>query len=211
MRKPDIAEWILSLTTTPERASSTAGDLLEEATTRGTVWFWASLVRTTASLVWRSWTEAPLTMASVALRATLLQIGVLIGVLAATTAVSLIFVAALLLFSVKPELVVKVPGSDSLWIEMTVWGIAIVMAAFGAFIIGQWIARRSRGQELPACIAYLLVQRVLWSVMQLLIGSDYGEYSSPWIAFLALGQVLEIAALFAGVHRVQSRRTMLSQ
>ena len=211
MRKADIAEWVLSLTTTPERASSTAGDLLEGATTRGTVWFWASLVRTTASLVWRSWTEAPLTIASVALRATLLQIGVLIGVLTATTAVSLIVVAVVLVFSrLKPELVIK-PGPDALWIEIAVWGTVIVMAAIGTFLIGKWIARRSPGRELPACIAYLLAQRVLWFVIQTLIGSDYEEYSSPWIAFLALGQLLEIAALFAGVHRVRSRRAMLSQ
>jgi hypothetical protein len=46
MRKAAIAEWILSLATTPERAASTVGDLLERPSG-----FWLSVLRTFASLI----------------------------------------------------------------------------------------------------------------------------------------------------------------
>jgi hypothetical protein len=48
MRKAAIAEWILSLVTTPERAASTAGDLLERPSG-----FWLSVIRTAFPLLGR--------------------------------------------------------------------------------------------------------------------------------------------------------------
>jgi hypothetical protein len=66
MRKTDFAEWLLSLTTTPERAASTAGDLQEEASTRGASWFWISLLRTAGALVWDNVSESPLRITGLA-------------------------------------------------------------------------------------------------------------------------------------------------
>jgi hypothetical protein len=48
-----IAEWILALVTSGDRAMSTTGDLLEEAAARGAVWFWSHVLHTAASLLWR--------------------------------------------------------------------------------------------------------------------------------------------------------------
>ncbi len=53
MPKETAAEWILTLVTTPDRATSTVGDLLEEGSGRGACWFWSSVLRTAASHVWR--------------------------------------------------------------------------------------------------------------------------------------------------------------
>ena len=51
MRSARIAEWVLSLGTTPARAASTVGDLMEGAQGRGRLWFWASVLQTTLSLM----------------------------------------------------------------------------------------------------------------------------------------------------------------
>ena len=57
MRSAHIAEWILALVTTRDRATSTVGDLTEQAAARDAVWFWLSVLRATASLLWRDVAE----------------------------------------------------------------------------------------------------------------------------------------------------------
>src|ERR1035437_2113127 len=59
MHSVHIAEWILALVTTRDRAASTVGDLTEGAATRGVVWFWCGVLRTAASLLWRDVAEHP--------------------------------------------------------------------------------------------------------------------------------------------------------
>ena len=62
MRNAAIAEWILSLTMAPDRASAAVGDLLEEGASRGVLWFWSNALRTASSHVWRDLRAAPLRM-----------------------------------------------------------------------------------------------------------------------------------------------------
>ena len=57
MHSIHIAEWILSLVTSRDRAASTVGDLMEQAADRGIVWFWSGILRTAASLLWRGVVE----------------------------------------------------------------------------------------------------------------------------------------------------------
>jgi hypothetical protein len=59
MRSIYVAEWILALVTSRDRATSTVGDLAEGAPARGAVWFWFSVLRTAASLLWRDVAEKP--------------------------------------------------------------------------------------------------------------------------------------------------------
>ena len=66
MRDDRLAESLLSLVTPPDRARSTVGDLLEEATSRGRWWFWWCVARTAAALVRKSLLAAPLQMAAFA-------------------------------------------------------------------------------------------------------------------------------------------------
>ena len=49
MPKYRIAEWLLVLVTSRERAVSIVGDMMESAATQGSVWFWSSLLPATAS------------------------------------------------------------------------------------------------------------------------------------------------------------------
>jgi hypothetical protein len=47
-----VAEWILGRVTTPDRAVSIVGDLTEESASRGIIWFWMGVLRTTVSKFW---------------------------------------------------------------------------------------------------------------------------------------------------------------
>lgn len=60
-----FAEWILSLVTTRDRASSAVGDFMEDDA-RGRVWFWICVSRTALSILWRSFAAAPLSMVAFA-------------------------------------------------------------------------------------------------------------------------------------------------
>ena len=59
MPNPSIAESVLTLFTTPDRASSITGELTEEARSRGRLWFWSHVIRTALSLFWRDLASAP--------------------------------------------------------------------------------------------------------------------------------------------------------
>lgn len=74
MRKVAVAEWILSLTVAPDRAATTVGDLVEDASTRGVVWFWSSILWTALSHFWRDLSSSPFRMVRLALRGWLAQI-----------------------------------------------------------------------------------------------------------------------------------------
>jgi hypothetical protein len=62
MHNAAAAEWILSLVAPPDRAASTVGDLVEEASSRGTLWFWSCVLRTAGSHLWHDLTVSPLGM-----------------------------------------------------------------------------------------------------------------------------------------------------
>jgi hypothetical protein len=67
MHSAAVAEWILSLVATPDRAASTVGDLVEEGSSRGILWFWSSVLRTAGSHLWHDLTVSPLQMLGLAL------------------------------------------------------------------------------------------------------------------------------------------------
>ena len=70
MHKPksSFSFTLLTLFTSPERAESILGDLMEEAQIRGLVWFWSQVIRTTGALCWKGFACSPLAI----LRSTLL-------------------------------------------------------------------------------------------------------------------------------------------
>ena len=92
MRNVQIAESILSLVTSRDRALSTAGDLTEQAAVRGVSWFWSSVLRTAGSYVWQTFTESPLHLTAVAF------VGFVVGlfgasVMAAITGLAFYFIS----------------------------------------------------------------------------------------------------------------------
>ena len=62
MRKADVAEALLSLVGSPERARSFVGDLMEERG-HGVLWFWRSVTRLWLAMLGRDVMTAPATMA----------------------------------------------------------------------------------------------------------------------------------------------------
>ncbi len=76
MHNVNIAEWILALVTTRDRAASTVGDLAEVAATRGVVWFWSGVLRTAASLLWRDVAERPARITGLAFFGLAVYIGI---------------------------------------------------------------------------------------------------------------------------------------
>ena len=76
MHNVNIAEWILALVTTRDRAASTVGDLAEGAATRGAVWFWSGVLRTAASLLWRDIVEQSARFTGLALIGLTVYIGI---------------------------------------------------------------------------------------------------------------------------------------
>ena len=57
MSKWSLSAMLLTLFTSPEHGQSIEGDLLEEARSRGRIWFWSHLVRTTLALWWKGFSE----------------------------------------------------------------------------------------------------------------------------------------------------------
>ena len=64
MRKAQIAEWLLRLFTTPERAVSVVGDLMEAGQR-----FWLNVAGTVLSLVWSGMTVRPIYTVGLGLQA----------------------------------------------------------------------------------------------------------------------------------------------
>lgn len=58
---------LLTLFTSPERAVSIQGDLIEEAQSRGRGWFWSQILRTTGALCWKGIARTPLAILGLAL------------------------------------------------------------------------------------------------------------------------------------------------
>src|SRR5262249_11743985 len=89
MHSIHIAEWILRLVTSQDRAASAVGDLVEQGAARGMVWFWSCVLRTAASLLWRDLADHPVRVAAVAL------LGLAVDVVASLL---LVFLSGLMFF-----------------------------------------------------------------------------------------------------------------
>ena len=59
MPNVNIAERIIALVTTGDRAGSIVGDLTEGTAARGAFRFWLGVLRTATSLLWRNVAEEP--------------------------------------------------------------------------------------------------------------------------------------------------------
>jgi hypothetical protein len=143
MRSIQVAEWILALVTSRDCAAAMAGDLAEVATARGRVWFWFSLLRTAASLLWRDVVEKPAR-----------AVGLAFAGLAVLIAVEYLGAA---LNGVAFFIVAHQTGRpfklDS--IGWTIWlNAPLLLTSLG---IGRMLARWAPGRELAACLMYAIL------------------------------------------------------
>lgn len=159
MRNIHIAEWILDLVTSRDRAASAVGDLVEEATPRGVVWFWSGVLRIAASLLWRSVAENPVRLAGVAL------IGLTVDVVASLLFAGLSGVA----FFVAAR-IGHLGQGNSVW-----WTIGLdAPTLFLSLWIGRMLARWAPGRELGACLAYGIAGSLFSLVMIFVASGDLG-------------------------------------
>jgi len=196
MFKADVAEWILSMTTTSERATATAGDLMQESSARGNLWFWSSLLRTTASLVWRAWTAEPFYLTGLALRAVLLQM----MLLAALSIAALLISVASLLSSQGWQF-----HSSGNMVEVSAtatgpWPILIGIFSFFVchYYLGKWLARRAAHREWAAFLSFLILDRVLWAAFWTALPIPV-VMDAPLLQVFFTG--IEVMAVFLGIER----------
>jgi hypothetical protein len=197
-----LAEWLLCLTTTKERAASIIGDLNEEVPTRGRLWFWFSITHTFLSIVRRSLEGAPFSMAVYAVFAWFWYMFVSLA----------LWVCAAILMNAGWGITYWLShhtGLELLWDVLRVripWGpvppsilrgteyLVICMAA--PFQVGRVTARSWRDRE----VAAWLIMSLLWPFLAAHIpfAAMYVRVSPPLVAlmlaFLLTGIVFERSA-----------------
>ncbi|MGA3239625.1 MAG: hypothetical protein ABSG03_25390 [Bryobacteraceae bacterium] len=161
MHSANIAEWILALVTTRDRAASTVGDLTELAATRGVVWFWSGVLRTAASLLWRDVAEQPARVTGLACLGLAVYIG--IDLVFAGLSGAAFFRAAMA--SGHPL------HLDS--IGWKLWFTAPVVVS--SLLIGRMLAHWATRRELAACVVYAILASIYNLVPML---GDNGAFSA---------------------------------
>lgn len=192
MHSTHIAEWILGLVTNRDRAVSTVGDLVEEASSRGVVWFWSGILRIAASLLWRGVAENPLRLAGVAFIG--LAVDVLVSLLVAALSGLVFFFVAWSGHQVQGNPVWLTIGLDAPTLLVSLW-------------IGRILARWAPGRELSACLAYGILGSLFSLVMMFVAPSGLGV-SALIGAFLSdlLQRTPVLAGAVWGRHRTLAAR-----
>jgi hypothetical protein len=196
MRNARLAEGILSLVTTPERASATVGDLLEDRAAAGALRFWSAVVITTLSLLWQDVAASPLRMVRLAALGLLLQWLMSVG----------IAIGYWLFYAVFTHT----------WPTLVATGVLMLLAQFE---VGRVLAKRSPGRELapsvattllavalPFLIVVLSAGRARFPTGQLIRDAVYGP--SPVWSFVS--QLPFFLVLLAGAARVRRQRLSMS-
>ena len=117
MSDSSLSYTLLGLFTSPERALSIQGDLTEEARTRGKIWFWSQVVRTTGALWWHGCAQSPLAI----LKLTLLG--------GATWFLIVAGISAVELMARSLEVPIRISGRDTLLLGALSTGMILGRAA----------------------------------------------------------------------------------
>jgi hypothetical protein len=204
MHKAQIAQLILSLFTSRERAAATVGDLLESTRERGAFWFWSCVARTALSLLWTDFAAEPSFLALLGLRGILVNLSLLLAWFIAM----MVFIV---LSGIPLGLIVGplLPRIATRFIPMFEWAAAISVSAVG-FQTGRWIARRARGREIAACIVFLILQTIVMAIVgEALFGGERGSRilaeHPQYISISDLSGAWKTAAVFIGAIWVRFR------
>ena len=180
MRKDAVAEWILRLVMSRERATAAVGDLLEDSAGRDRSWFWSSIAWTVVCTVWRETQTHGWRLAGVATAGFFFLVILSLGANLAA------WVAWKSVHFVRDHTGVELllPG-DSLQVSVPVWIAIFYLRLLVPFEIGRWAARRAPGRELSAWCVMML----LWP---LLASMTKSPYEFVWAAqFSLLGVICE--------------------
>ena len=186
MRNAQVAEWILSLVTSPDRAASTVGDLMENAAHRGALWFWTGVLRTAFSMMWRDVTANPGRMVRLAGGAFLLGL-------------ALTFVGFLVIIPLT--MVLSSAGVQDGKVYSS-WPFTVASVLVAMILVplqqGRWLARRAPGHELVPCLALAIISAVLT-----VITTAFG-FGTVWQVVLSVA--LSPIPIFAGAVWVRRKR-----
>jgi hypothetical protein len=153
---------------------------MEEAATRGVLWFWSGVLRTAASLLWRDVAENPARIAGVALMG--LAVDIATSLLLAFLSGVAFFVAAWSGHQVRL-------GSGWWTIGLDTPPLVI------SLLIGRILARLAPGRELGACLAYAILGAIFSFTMMVVSSGGLGFSALLW-AFL--GDAAQRTPVLAG-------------
>jgi hypothetical protein len=194
MRKVQIAEWILGLVTSRDRAASTVGDLIEQAAARGVLWFWSGALRTAASLLWRGVAENPVRVTAVGL------IGLGVDIVASLLLAGL---TGVLFFVIATGAVFGTVGAWSghqLHPGFAWWTVLQLVISVW---IGRMLARWAPGRELGACVAYGILGSIFSLCAYVIFPGGLGFSTLFWVF---LGDVAQRTPVLAGAVWGRHRR-----
>ncbi len=191
MHKDRIAEWILELVTTPDRATSTVGDLMETGGDHGSVWFWSRVLQTAGAMLWQSFTGEPWKVLKIGflgslgtyVLASLAELAGMGGVVAAWAWIRGIFRPL-----EQPELEPLLHG----WIFYFATFSPTVLVMF---LAGRWAARKAPGNELNASLMLIALLVAISIPINTAILRATGGY--PSADMMRLQFVTNIAGLIA--------------
>jgi hypothetical protein len=164
MRRVALAEWILALTVAPDRAATTVGDLVEDASTRGVLWFWSSVLWTALSHLWRDLSAAPFRLVKLALWGCVVEFLLLI-----VSTEGIIYICGQIDLNIR-RLRGYVECSSPcgfywpgpLWAEkMIIYSLGVIIVPF---LVGWMVGQLSRGKELAAAFTLAFVSVVIHSL-----------------------------------------------
>lgn len=192
MRNAAAAEWILSLVVAPDRAASTVGDLVEETSSRGTRWFWSSLLRTAFSHFCYDLRISPLR-----------TVGLAFWGLGASWILGLLFAASVGMVRVK--FVHSVPHWEP--------SLALVLVVIAAPLLAGWeVARRSAGRDLPAAFAVAAMLAAFYvASLYLSAMQEVRRIGIPWPGMQYAFTVFWVKALCVIAGAILFRRRSLAK
>jgi hypothetical protein len=186
MRSIQVAEWILGLVTSADRAASTTGDLAEES--QGPLRFWSSVARTASALLWCDIAENPWQAAKWGLIALAIAFGFQ----------AVFIVVAAVVGGLIGGLSGVVPKIDSAG-----WRTAFLVPSFVTWlIVGRILARLAPGREVTACASYTAVNLLLTVASFVVFTGPITWGDALYGAFLSVAQYsLVLAGALWGRHR----------
>ena len=217
MRRDRMAERILGLFTSPERAAAVTGDLMEDARASGTVWFWGCVARTAFSMLGRDLADVPLFMAGLAFRGAVFAL--CLSLLWGLATIAGVAVFAIVWVQVRPAWLSVTGGLQYLSQIVALAGIGWVQ-----YRTGRWMARRAGGREIAACAAYLLFGLAIgiavgltepwWAPAVESFARNFHPQPQPQAvpaAWTTLDTVVSYVAIFAGAIGVRRRAPDVGQ
>jgi hypothetical protein len=183
MRSARIAEWILSQVLPPDRAGSTVGDWLEDATERGRLWFWSCVLRTVFSRIWSDFAESPGFMVGLALRSWLYYFWLIVGTyFGLILGVFIIMVPVALLAFLADQIHWRPSWTFHPPAKILEALIGQIWIGWCEFKTGRWMARRAPGREFAAGILAYIAPMIFFFPLGLLATHFWGAEINRFVA-----------------------------